>query len=73
MSIDNLAMKAGMSKFHFAKSFCHGIGSSPHQYVVQAQIQKAKMLLEDDLSIPQIASRVGYADRGQFSAQFLRI
>jgi AraC family transcriptional regulator len=74
LSLDHLAMIAGMSKFHFAKSFRQAIGSPPRQYLVHARMQKAKGLLSDEtLSIPQIASRVGYADPGQFSAQFLRL
>jgi AraC family transcriptional regulator len=71
--LDDLAMIAGMSKYHFAKSFRQAMGIPPHQYLVQARIEKARGLLGDEMmSLPQIASRVGYADTGQFSAQFRR-
>src|SRR5262245_10060753 len=74
LPLEHLAMTAGMSKFHFAKSFRHAMGIPPHQYLVQARMQKAKRLLSDEtLSVPQIASRVGYSDTGQFSAQFLKL
>ena len=74
LSLDDLAMIAGMSKFHFAKSFRQAMGIPPHQYLVQARMEKARALLSDEmLSIPQIASRVGYADPGQFSAQFRKL
>jgi AraC family transcriptional regulator len=74
LSLDHLAMLAGMSKFHFAKSFREATGMPPHQYVVQVRMHRAKGLLSDEtLSLAQIASRVGYADTGQFSAQFLKL
>jgi AraC family transcriptional regulator len=74
LSLEHLATLAGMSKFHFAKSFREAIGIPPHQYLIQARMQKAKRLLSDEtMSLPQIASRVGYSDSGQFSAQFLKL
>jgi AraC family transcriptional regulator len=74
LPLDELAMMAGMSKFHFAKSFSHAMGVPPHQYLVQTRVQKAKGLLSNEtLSLSEIASRVGYADTGQFSAQFLKL
>jgi len=73
LPLDELARMAGMSKFHFAKSFSQAMGIPPHQYLVRARVQKAKGLLTDaTLSVSEIASRVGYADTGQFSAQFLK-
>jgi AraC family transcriptional regulator len=71
LPLDRLAMMAGMSKFHFAKSFHQAMGIPPHQYLVQARMQKARALLSDEtMSLPQIASRVGYSDTGQFCSQF---
>ena len=71
LPLDHLAMIAGMSKFHFAKSFHQAMGIPPHQYVVQARMEKAKALLGDEMmSLAQIASRVGYTDPGQFASQF---
>lgn len=74
MSLDQLAMLAGMSKFHFAKAFSEAVGIPPHRYLVQARIQRAKELLGDEtMSVKRIALRVGYSDTGQFSAQFLKL
>ena len=74
MALDHLAMLAGMSKFHFAKSFRQAMGIPPHQYLVRARMQKARQLLRDEtMSVPLIASHVGYADTGQFTAQFLKL
>jgi AraC family transcriptional regulator len=71
LPLDHLAMLAGMSKFHFAKSFRQAMGIPPHQYLVQARMEKARGLLGDEMmSLAQIASRVGYSDAGQFASQF---
>src|SRR4029077_8581284 len=71
LPLDRLAMIAGMSKFHFAKSFHQAMGMPPHQYVVQARMDKARTLLGDEMmSVAQAASRVGYVDPGQFASQF---
>jgi AraC family transcriptional regulator len=71
LSLDQLALEAGMSKFHFAKSFREVIGIPPHQYLVKLRIEKARALLRDDrISVAEIGYRVGYTDIGQFSAQF---
>ena len=71
LPLDRLAMIAGMSKFHFARSFHQTMGTPPHQYVVQARMDKARTLLGDEMmSVAQAASRVGYVDPGQFASQF---
>jgi AraC family transcriptional regulator len=74
LTLGHLPMLTGMSKFHFAKSFRHAMGIAPHQYLVRARMQRARQLLSDEtMSLPQIASRVGYADTGQFTAQFVKL
>jgi AraC family transcriptional regulator len=73
-SLEHLAMVAGMSKFHFAKSFHQTMGIAPHQYLVKLRIEKARALLRDDtVSVPEVASRVGYEDTGQFVYQFRKV
>jgi AraC family transcriptional regulator len=74
LHLSELAAVAGMSKYHFAKSFREAIGIPPHQYLVKARVEKARTLLADDaMSMEEVALRVGYADKGQFAEQFLKI
>jgi AraC family transcriptional regulator len=71
LPLAHLAIMAGMSKFHFAKSFRQALGIPPHQYLVQARMETARRLLGDEvMSLAEIASRVGYSDTGQFCSQF---
>ncbi|MBV9265767.1 MAG: helix-turn-helix domain-containing protein, partial [Acidobacteriaceae bacterium] len=41
-----LADAAGISLYHFAKLFKNNTGSSPHQYVLQRRLERAKELLQ---------------------------
>jgi len=74
LTLTEIASVANMSKYHFAKSFRQMAGVAPHQYLVKLRIEKArKMLAHDTVSVEEIASRVGYTDKGNFSRQFLKI
>lgn len=74
ISLAEIAAIANMSKYHFAKSFRRAIGIAPHQYLVKLRMEKARILLtSDDLSVEEIANRVGYSDKSHFAAQFLKI
>jgi AraC family transcriptional regulator len=74
LTLGDLAGVANMSKYHFAKSFRRAMGIAPHRYLMGLRIAKARELLDmGNLSIKDIASRVGYTDRSHFTDQFLRI
>jgi AraC family transcriptional regulator len=46
----------------------------PHQYVIARRIERAKRLLRDDnLSLAQVAARVGFWDQGHFTRHFKRL
>jgi len=74
LSLSDIAAVANMSKYHFAKSFRQALGIAPHKYLVKLRMENARnLLLSDDLSIEEIAHRVGYADKSHFSSQFLKV
>ncbi|MBO0741488.1 MAG: helix-turn-helix transcriptional regulator [Hyphomicrobiaceae bacterium] len=72
MSLKDIAAAAGMSLFHFAKSFKDTTGRSPHQFLTHCRLLHARSLLHDaTLSIGQIAKAVGLS-HGRFTAVFGR-
>jgi AraC family transcriptional regulator len=75
LALSALAEVAGMSKYHFAKSFRRVMGIAPHQYVVKMRIERARrfLLSEDAASIADIAHRVGYEDPTFFATQFVKL
>ncbi|MEU5405293.1 GlxA family transcriptional regulator [Nocardia asteroides] len=57
-----LARHAGMSSRTFARRFGDEVGLSPGRWLTQQRVARARELLEvSDLSVEQIASRVGFA------------
>ncbi len=60
IKVKDLAKLLGISRFHFSRLFKQTTGVSPHQYVMQQRIELAKQLLNQDLSIAQIALSCGF-------------
>jgi AraC family transcriptional regulator len=73
LALADLAGAAGLSPFHFARSFKRATGQSPHQHLVRARIERAKELLSRTaLPIVEVGFRVGYHSQSHFTAQFRR-
>ena len=71
LSLDRLADRAHLSKYHFARVFQEATGRSPWSYVVEARIRRAKVLLrDDDLPLSQIALEAGFCDQSHLTNAF---
>ncbi|WP_418514821.1 helix-turn-helix domain-containing protein [Delftia sp. PS-11] len=71
LSIAVLAAEARLSAYHFARSFKATCGLTPHQFVLQQRMKRArKLLLESSDSIAEIAMRVGFGSAPHFSQTF---
>ncbi len=69
-----LAAIAQISPYHFLRLFKQSIGLTPHQYILHRRIDKAKYLLrQSELSIADIALRVGFCDQSHFTQCFKRL
>jgi AraC-like DNA-binding protein len=72
-SIAAVAREAAMSPFHFIRQFEAVFGSTPHQYRIQAQLDRAKELLAvSDYSVTDVCMEVGFSSLGSFSDLFAR-
>jgi AraC-like DNA-binding protein len=70
-SNEALAEEAGLSVNTMLRRFRKATGSSPHQYLVRLRVEQASDLLRDtELTLDQIAERVGFCDRFHFSRAF---
>lgn len=66
-----LANIAGLSDYHFARSFRQSTGLTPHQYVRQVRISRAKsLLMRPHWTVLQVAGAVGIADPSRFAKVF---
>lgn len=70
-SLDELAGLACLSKYYFCRLFKRHSGLSPKQFYLYRRIEKACELLgKHDLTISQIAYRIGFNDLTEFIRQF---
>jgi AraC-like DNA-binding protein len=71
IDLDRLARVAGVSKFHFARSFETCYGETPIRYLTRRRIERAQDLLRSaNLTITEICIVVGFSSLGSFSARF---
>lgn len=74
LSVDAIARECRMSTHHFAHVFTQLLGISPHQYVIQARIERAKTLISREGLLPiTIAQTVGFSDQSHFTRHFKRL
>ncbi|KQR76036.1 helix-turn-helix domain-containing protein [Rhizobium sp. Leaf341] len=70
-SLEDLAKVAGLSRYHFTRTFKHTFGSPPHRYVMAKRMAAAKTLLtRPGLTIAEIAPQVGFGTAGHFVRAF---
>ena len=73
LSIDALAHQSHMSTRTFARRFRDETGSTPHAWITRQRVHAAEELLERaDLSVDQIASRVGFGTAAALRQHFTR-
>ena len=73
LHLQELAEIADLSTFHFAKLFKRSTGSSPHQFVLQRRLERAKELLRNPhISLSEVSLRAGFADQSHLSNIFRR-
>src|SRR5262249_46296664 len=71
IGLDDLAGVVGLSRFHFCKAFRLATGYTPHQWLVNLRMERARPLLADHkLSVTEIALAVGYQTPSSFAASF---
>ena len=74
INLARLAAVVHLSPFHFHRQFKRATGSTPHQYIVQKRIERAKALLShSQLPLAEVAARVGFADHSHFASTFRKV
>ena len=67
----SLALIAGMSRSAFASAFRHAFGQSPMSLVKVVRLRRAsELLITTALPVGEVAKRVGFASRSNFSVAF---
>jgi AraC-like DNA-binding protein len=73
LTLATVARAAGLSAFHFLRSFRAALGVTPHQYLLRRRlVHAAEMLLETQAPVTAIAYDVGFQDLANFIRTFHR-
>jgi AraC-like DNA-binding protein len=74
LDLDQLARVAGISKYHFARSFETTYGETPIRYLTRRRIERAQDLLRvANLTVTEVCMLVGFASLGSFSSRFAQL
>jgi len=72
--LDHLAGLAGMSRFHFTRSFATTYRTTPAAYLAERRVERAQDLLRSaNLTVTEVCHAVGYSSLGSFSSRFREI
>src|SRR5262245_54044324 len=70
--IEDAAAEAGMSRFHFLRSYARAFGETPHAYLQRVRLERAMDRLARGASVTDVCFDVGYNSLGSFSTLFAR-
>src|SRR5712692_5165450 len=73
LDLNEISKQACLSRYHFLRLFRDAFETTPHQYLIQRRIEKAKELLRSrQLSVTDVCFEVGFQSLGSFSTLFHR-
>jgi AraC family transcriptional regulator len=74
LTVSVIAQAIGMSPYYFIKLFKESTGQTPHQYVIESRVRKAKELLTTGkFTISEAAHHVGFVDQSHLTRHFKRL
>jgi AraC-like DNA-binding protein len=69
--LEELAVLAGLSQSHFSHAFKASTGMAPHQWQMNARLDRAKKLLvQGEQPLMVIAAETGFSDQAHFTRVF---
>jgi AraC-like DNA-binding protein len=74
LDLEELSRVAGVSKFHFVRSFKEAYRETPMRYLTRRRIERAQDLLRvANLTVTEVCLAVGFSSLGSFSARFTQM
>lgn len=72
LGLEDLALAAGTDRFRLTRAFSAAYGLSPHAYLVQRRLNRARFLLSRGESPAAAAAAAGFADQSHLGRWFRR-
>ncbi len=74
VSIEEVANECDLSRGYFIRAFSRTTGRTPHQWLLEQRVIRARQLIETtDMSLAEIAAVCGFADQSHLNRVFARI
>jgi AraC family transcriptional regulator len=74
LDLEALAQQIDMSQFYFSRLFKRSLHITPHQYVIQQRVDRAKQLLrQGSMTLAEIALACGFANQAHLNRHFKRL
>lgn len=71
LPLEEMARRANLSPYHFARQFKRLVGAAPHDYLIRARLNLAKFyLLSTNNTVKEIAFNCGFANESSFCTSF---
>jgi AraC-like DNA-binding protein len=71
LRVDDMALAAGLSRFHFSREFRRAFGETPRAYLLTRRLERAASLLRStDHTVSDICFSVGLQSVGSFTTSF---
>ena len=70
IDLEQISQQAFLSRFHFHRLFRQVYKRTPHQYVTQKRLDKARNLLSENKPVTEVCNEVGFESIGSFSVLF---
>ncbi len=73
VDLQALSQRSGLSVYHYLRLFASVVGVTPHQFLLRCRLRRAaRLLIDEDRPVTEIALEVGYADLSNFVRSFHR-
>lgn len=73
LRLRDLAQRAGLSTFHFARAFRTSAGMTPHAFIETQRVERARRLVAETRdSLAEIAVKTGFGSQSRFTTIFRR-
>src|SRR5262249_31722031 len=74
LTLAEIAQEIDLSVHHFARAFKQTTGLTPHKFLIQRRIERAKALLANhELPLAEVSLRSGFKNQSHFTTLFRKI
>jgi AraC-like DNA-binding protein len=71
LDLEEISSHACFSRYHFLRLFRQAYNKTPHQYLIERRIERAKELLSrNELRVTDVCFEVGFQSLGSFTSLF---